>query len=432
VNISRIRDALKKRWWFIVAAVAVGILIGAVATQLMTPEYRSTARLFVTTTGGTSSTESYQGEQFSQQRTGSYAQLLMSEQLAQRVIDKLNLPMSASELASKIRAEIVPRTVLLDVSVSDTSPQRAADIAKALVPEFIAFTGSLETPAGQSEPRSTVTVVSDATTPTSPVSPKLSTNLFYGFFAGLVVGVIAVLLQAFGSRRVRTLGDLARVSGGSALGPVEVPRHDVESGASPLTDAASSAADGFRKLRVQIEAQEPPPAVVLTTGASPKVSAAGFSVALAAAFAEAGRKTVLVCADPDALPFIESLTGVEGGPGLAETLDGQAPVTLVLQPMRERNQLCLISPGKSAGLEPMLSSPAMANLVDELRQSFDRIVIAIPAVGSSSAASVLSAVADSELLLVDAATTHASQVEHAVSELRSARANLRGAVLIES
>jgi Mrp family chromosome partitioning ATPase len=170
----------------------------------------------------------------------------------------------------------------------------------------------------------------------------------------------------------------------------------------------------------------------LTTGASPKVSAASFSVALAAAFAEAGRKTVLVCADPEALPFIESLTGVEGGPGLAETLDGQAPVTLVLQPMRERNQLCLISPGKSAGLEPMLSSPAMANLVEELRQSFDRIVIAIPAVGSSSAASVLSAVADSELLLVDAASTHASQVEHAVSELRSARANLRGAVLIES
>jgi len=276
-----------------------------------------------------------------------------------------------------------------------------------------------------------VTVVSDATTPTHPVSPKLSTNVFYGFFAGLAVGVMAIVLLAFGSRRVRTVGDLARASGGPALGPVELPDHDTESGDSPLTSATSSAADGFRKLRVQIEAQDPSPGVLLTAGASSTVAAVEFSAALASSFAEAGRKTVLVCADPDATQLVESLTGVEGGPGLAESLAGQFQVVDILQPMRGGSGLSLVSPGKSAGLEPMLASPAMANLIEELRMSFERIVIATPAVGSSSAASVLSAFADTELLVVDE-TTHASDVERAVSELRSARASLCGAVLIKS
>ena len=133
--------------------MVVGILAAVVVNAATPRQYTATARLFVAATGGTSSTESYSGEQFSQQRTASYAHMIVTEQVAQRVVDKLKLQMSAKKLSSKVRAAIVPRTVLLDVSATDRSPEDAAAIANTLADSFIEFAGPLETPVGQNAPR---------------------------------------------------------------------------------------------------------------------------------------------------------------------------------------------------------------------------------------------------------------------------------------
>lgn len=93
----------------------------------------------------------------------------------------------------------MPRTVLLDVAVKDKSPQRAADIANTVAAQFIAVAGTLETPVGQTEPRTAITIVNDADPPSSPSYPKLWTEVLYGGLGGLAVGLVAVGL----CRRVR-------------------------------------------------------------------------------------------------------------------------------------------------------------------------------------------------------------------------------------
>ncbi len=95
--------AIRRRWWILAVTLVVGILAAVVVNAATPRQYTATARLFVAATGGTSSTESYSGEQFSQQRTASYAHMIVTEQVAQRVVDKLKLPMSAKKLSSKVR-----------------------------------------------------------------------------------------------------------------------------------------------------------------------------------------------------------------------------------------------------------------------------------------------------------------------------------------
>mgnify|MGYP006057035301 FL=1 len=108
---------------------ALTVILGAVAyTWLTTPLYQASTRLFVSTSSGDSVSDLYQGNLFSQQRVLSYAELVRGETVAQRTIEKLGLDMSATALQANVSAEVKGGTVLIDVSVLDTSPVRARDL----------------------------------------------------------------------------------------------------------------------------------------------------------------------------------------------------------------------------------------------------------------------------------------------------------------
>ena len=87
---------------------------------------------FVTTQSGTSVGDAYQNNLFSQERVVSYAGLATSEQVAACAVDQLKMPISPDELRSKITATPLPKTVLLDITVSDTDPVAAQTYANAV------------------------------------------------------------------------------------------------------------------------------------------------------------------------------------------------------------------------------------------------------------------------------------------------------------
>lgn len=430
MDTRRILTSIARRWWVVVLCLGIGLGAGFAATQLITPEYTATTRLFVSTTGGTSSTESYQGDQFSQQRTASYAHLLNSEQVSQRVIDELGLAMSADELAGHVTAAIVPRTVLLDVSVTNSNPGRAADIANTLADQFIAFTGPLETPAGQSEPRSRVTIVSKAEAPTSPSYPELTTNLLYGAIAGLAVGLLIAVLTAMLSRRIRNTDELTRITGSSSFGPVDLTPRDSQERAQQLSEWNGPDAEGFRRLRAQVEAHDPAPQVILVSSVTSGDTGAGVAADLAVAFAEAGRRTALVSSSAEFGSLAETFGLDKASKGLAEWFRGTSINDVVHT--TSNPSLYLVPPGKTGDLEPKLSSPEMSRLLDELRKSFERVVLVTAGVNESSGASVLSAISDVDLLIVDRPTASRRDVHKAMGELRAVRAHLMGAVLVSA
>ena len=123
----------------------------------------------MSTTSGSSLSDVYQGNRFSQERVISYAELLMGETLAQRTIDKLGLDMSAEELRENVKASAKLDTVLIDVAVLDESPVRARDIADALSDEFVVMVRELETPEDGARPDARVVVEQRASIPDHPV-----------------------------------------------------------------------------------------------------------------------------------------------------------------------------------------------------------------------------------------------------------------------
>jgi capsular polysaccharide biosynthesis protein len=172
----------------VLAGAVLGLLAGVALTLLTPTSYSASTTLFLGSPVSADSAGAYAGDLFSQQRAATYAQLLASDDLAVKVIDDLSLPLKPSAVTAEVTAKQLPKTVLLEVSVSDQVAQRASDIANAYAANFAAYVARLETPAGSTQSVSSITVVRKATVPSSPSSPNALMNLAGGLVAGLALG----------------------------------------------------------------------------------------------------------------------------------------------------------------------------------------------------------------------------------------------------
>jgi len=92
---------IKRRWMTIVACLLLTVAVAGVVTWQTTPQYASTARLFVSTSPSDAS-QAYQGGLFATQRVASYADLIQSQQLAEQVSEDLGGDPTAAELPGKV------------------------------------------------------------------------------------------------------------------------------------------------------------------------------------------------------------------------------------------------------------------------------------------------------------------------------------------
>jgi capsular polysaccharide biosynthesis protein len=220
VNTLKYAEAIRKHVWLVAGCLVLTIAAAGLASLLMTPVYSANAQLFV----AARDQSPYQGQLFSQQRVRSYADIVNSPQVMSAVVAKLGLSTTPEKLAAKVSADVPPETVLITVTVRDTSPQRAQAIANTTTAEFSQFVRRIErTEPGRPSPV-TINIVKPASLPTTPSSPRTVLNLGLGLLVGLFLGVGGALLSEslhpspstsedgstsipFGTRRRSALGD---------------------------------------------------------------------------------------------------------------------------------------------------------------------------------------------------------------------------------
>jgi len=159
-----------RRRWRVVAVCFVTAMIGAaLLTWQSTPQYSSSTRLFVSTSESDSSA-AYTGNLFASQRVTSYADLVTSRQLGERVSAALTQSTDPDELREQVQA--VPETVILEISATDPDPVMARDIAQAYAEELTRLVEDLETRKGSDNALIKATIVDDAQESSDPISPS--------------------------------------------------------------------------------------------------------------------------------------------------------------------------------------------------------------------------------------------------------------------
>lgn len=433
MSLDDLARALRVRW-ITVCVTALLSILGAVAfTELQTPIFEASTRLFVSAASPMSSdsaSDLYQGSRYSQERVVSYTQLIMGETLAQRTIDRLNLDMTAEDLQENVEAKSKPNTVLIDVSVLDPSPVRARDIANALSDEFVSLARELETPSPGARPDARVVVEQRASVPTKPVIPKRARNLAVGVLLGAMLGIGLAVLRELLDNTVKDQKALEEVTGASAVGFVPFDKRLQDVPPIQFDTDNSGVAEAVRKLRTNLQflAVDDPPRLILITSTTPSEGKSTMAINIALALAEAEHNVVLVDGDLRR-PRLAKYLDVVGSVGFSTVLSGRSSLSDVLQQTKFPRLTILAAGPVPPNPSQLLGSLAAKSILAELRSRFDYVIVDSPPLLAVSDAAVLAADADGTLVMVRSGKTKRDQLAHAMGSLRDVGATVLGVVL---
>jgi capsular exopolysaccharide synthesis family protein len=396
---------------------------------LTTPLYQATTRLFVSTTAGSSVSDIYQGNRFSQECVTSYAELLMGETLAQRTIDKLGLDMSAEALRKNVKASAKHDTVLINVEVIDESPVRARDIANTLSDEFVAMVRELETPSDRARPDARVVVEQRASIPDHPVIPKTGRNIALGLALGVALGIGLAVLRDLLDNTVKDREVLEEITGVGIVGTIPFDKEQRKQPAISFGSDNSAIAESYRKLRTNLQflAVDNPPRVIVVTSSMPNEGKSTTAINIALALAEAEHSVVLVDGDMRR-PILHKYLNLVGPVGFSTVLSGVTSLDEALQKSRFPGLTVLTSGAVPPNPSELLGSLAARKLLSEMRAQFDYVIVDSTPLLAVTDAAILAAGADGVLIMARFGQTKREQLTHAVGILADVGAPPLGAV----
>ena len=195
-------------------------------------------------------------------------------------------------------------------------------------------------------------------------------------------------------------------------------------------DQLSLTAESYRTIRTALllAKAEHPPKVILLTSPAPGEGKTVTTVNLAAALAQSGQSVVVVDGDLRK-GRCHKLVNVSNQTGLANVLAGQIGLRSAMKETSVKNFYLLprgVLPPNPADL---LMSRKMQEVLNELRNTFDFVLIDSPPAIAVSDAAVISAFCDGVLLVFHGQRTTAQAARQAVERLDSISATLLGVIL---
>jgi succinoglycan biosynthesis transport protein ExoP len=378
-------DVLRRRWISIVAIVVVCTGVAAEIAYSATPLYKTSAKVYFSLVNGTTANDLSQGSTYTQNLVLTYAQMATTPIVLTPVINELKLGMSPGQLAGKVSATATTNTVILTITVTDSSPQRAASIANDVADQLGTTVRELSPKDAKGQSTVLTQTVGPALVPKSASSPKKGRNIAAAFVGGLLLAIAYAMLRELLATTVERRRSLKSVTDAPILG--EVPSSD-ELANQRLGDG-SVASPIFGQLSSSIDflSVDRRPLSLVITSASPKEGKTLIALNLALASADSGSRTLLIDADLRD-PIDQSRIRRTSGPGLSTVLVGRASFDEVVVAL-DRNLDVLASGPRPPNPSYLLGSQSMARLLQDVGGRYDVILIDAPALLSNDDAASL-------------------------------------------
>ncbi|WP_248705005.1 polysaccharide biosynthesis tyrosine autokinase [Curtobacterium sp. MWU13-2055] len=424
---------VRKGWILIVAVTLVGVAIGALASLLATPKYEASTQLFVSVQSSDSTTTNdlVQGSSAAQQKVKSYVDVVTSSSVLKPVIASLGLDVTPAELADQITAESPTNTVLMNITVQDTTSKQAAAIANEVGLSFTEIVvNKLESPSDGGPSLVKIETIEPAIPPTGPSSPRTTLNIALGLFVGLALGVGIAVLRSTLDTRIHGTHDVESLTTAPVLGGIGFNPEAKERPLIVSTDPRSPRAEAFRSLRtnlqfVNLDSEQ---RCFVMTSSLPGEGKTTTTANLAIALSETGASVVVVDGDLR-LPRLADTMGLEGVVGLTDVLIGRADLEDVLQPWG-RGSLYVLPAGRiPPNPSELLGSRAMVTVIESLSKSFDYVLIDAPPLLPVTDAAVISKYTGGAIVVAAAGRTRKNEFTGAVRNLENIGSTMLGVVL---
>lgn len=222
---------LKRKIWMIVASfVLCGVIGFTVSSFLIAPRYTASTRMYVLNRTNETNVV-YADIQISSYLLNDYKVLITGRNVTQEVIRRLNLSQKPERLAAQIDVTSPTNTRVLQINVTDTDAQLAADIAncvREVASEQIQEIMDVDA----------VKLVYAADVPEKPSSPNVRNNTIFAAAFGLFVSVFFLVVMFMMDDTIRTEEDVQRYLNLGTLGVIPKSSElDIQQGAKFTTKA---------------------------------------------------------------------------------------------------------------------------------------------------------------------------------------------------
>jgi capsular exopolysaccharide synthesis family protein len=290
-----------------------------------------------------------------------------------------------------------------------------------------------------------IEIVEPAAIPAVPSSPKMLVNLALGLVMGLGLGLVVAFVREFVDVRIYAPEDLKR-RGLKTLATVrdideevirlggdrtsEEHRPEFEARLITVTFPFSSVSESFRQLRttIQFGRQGEAPHTLMVTSPSPGEGKSTVVSNIAVAFAQTGKKVLLVDADLRR-PTVDSKFGLKREPGISEVLAGKMALHAVTQKTSIENLSVIASGGIPKNPAEALGSKKMKEVLEQAKKEYEFVLLDTSPVLAVTDSSVLSTFTDATIMVVSAGRTRVEELLQGVEILESVGGKVVGVVI---
>ncbi|RSI94068.1 capsular polysaccharide biosynthesis protein CpsC [Streptococcus mitis] len=204
----------KRKILIALVAIVVGALAFAYSAFIVKPEFTSTTRIYVVNRNqGDKPGLTNQDLQAGSYLVKDYREIILSQDVLEKVTSNLKLDLSPKDLAKKVKVTVPVDTRIVSISVNDRVPEEASRIANSLrevaAEKIISITRV-----------SDVTTLEEARPAIAPSSPNIRKNTIIGLLGGTFFMVITVLIVELVDTRVKRPEDIEEVMQIALLGVV--------------------------------------------------------------------------------------------------------------------------------------------------------------------------------------------------------------------
>ncbi|MBS1708845.1 MAG: polysaccharide biosynthesis tyrosine autokinase [Armatimonadetes bacterium] len=257
--------------------------------------------------------------------------------------------------------------------------------------------------------------------------PNWPVNLAAGAILGLFLGVLGAIARDFKQDKVLTGNEATALTDSMIM--ARVPRRLAS--AKPIMMAGEALSfEAYRLLRTNILAGEAGKSLKTVTVTASNKGEGSSTVAgnLAVALAQEGKRTLLLEANMRD-PVQDKLFGVTATSGLNQALSQPSSAAGMAVDTNVANLKLLAAGGTATNATEALAGPQMDAVLENLKSSFDYIVIDSPAAYTTADAHEVGRKSDGVVFVVESGRPSKTQLVESIDMLRHSGAKVLGLVI---
>lgn len=209
--LAALQYLLKRIYLPIICGIVLALAAFGATKVLMKPTYQAITRVYILNQSHEDYI-AYSDIQSSSQLAADCEVLITGKNVTREVNSRLNLS-AGDGLGAALGVSLVDNTRILQISVIDTDPQRAADIANCV--REVASEQIVQIMGVDS-----VNLIYPAAVPTRPHGPNTKRNVAYGAVAGILLACALIFIRFLLDEKIKSEEDVTKFLGLNTIGVI--------------------------------------------------------------------------------------------------------------------------------------------------------------------------------------------------------------------